>query len=129
MYKPGSREAALRDFAETTSCRRQVLLDALGAEQAVCSGCDICNGEKYPLSDWELAQKLIKRNPHFYSKDEIAEELSYKMNTNFRKVLGLNIWEHNDSVSVVDQLVKSGRIRVDRFLWRNKLYALRRANP
>ena len=121
VYKEGSREAALRDFAETTSCRRQVLLDALGAEQAVCSGCDICNGEKYPLSDWELAQKLIKRNPHFYSKDEIAEELSYKMNTSFRKVLGLNIWEHNDSVSVVDQLVKSGRIRVDRFLWKGKM--------
>ena len=125
VHKPGSREAALRDFAETTSCRRQVLLDALGAEQAVCSGCDICNGEKYPASDWELAQKLIKRNPHFYSKDEIAEELSYKMNASFRKVLGLNIWEHNDSVSVVEQLVKSGRIRVDRFLWRNKLYVLR----
>ena len=123
VYKPGSREAALRDFAETTSCRRQVLLDALGAEQAVCSGCDICNGKKYPASDWELVQKLIKRNPHFYSKDEIAEELSYKMNTTFRKVLGLNIWEHNDSVSVVDQLVRSGRIRVDKFLWRNKLFA------
>ena len=126
VYKPGSREAALRDFAETTSCRRQVLLDALGAEQAVCSGCDICNGEKYPASDWELSQKLIKRNPHFYSKDEIAEELSYKMNASFRKILGLNIWEHNDSVSVVDQLVKSGRIRVDRFLWRNKLFVERK---
>ena len=129
VYKPGSREAAMRDFAESSLCRRQVLLDALGAEQAVCSGCDICNGIKYPECDWELAQKLIKRNPRFYSKDEIAEELSYKMNASFRKVLGLNIWEHNDSVSVVEQLQKSGRIRVDRFLWRNKLYALRRANP
>ena len=121
VYKPGSREAALRDFAEATSCRRQVLLDALGAEQAACSGCDICLGINYEPCDWELALKIIKRNPRFYSKDEIAEELSYKMNVNFRKVLGLNLWEHNDSVSVVDQLIKSGQIRVDKLLWKGKL--------
>lgn len=41
-FPSGSRKAALREFAGTKSCRRQVLLDALGAEQAVCSGCDIC---------------------------------------------------------------------------------------
>ena len=43
FYKKGSRKAAMREFAETKKCRRQVLLDALGAEQAVCSGCDLCN--------------------------------------------------------------------------------------
>ena len=41
-FPSGSRKAALREFAGTRNCRRQVLLDALGAEQAVCSGCDIC---------------------------------------------------------------------------------------
>ena len=125
VYKAGSREAALRDFAETTSCRRQVLLDALGAEQAVCSGCDICNGIKYPPSDWELAQKLIKQNPHFYSSEEIEEELSYKMNQHFLKAIGLKVWEHNDSKTVISQLAKTGRIRTSRFLWRNKLYVNR----
>lgn len=44
-FPSGSRKAALREFAGTKSCRRQVLLDALGAEQAVCSGCDICRGK------------------------------------------------------------------------------------
>ena len=42
-YPKESREAALREFAETKDCRRQVLLDALGAETVVCSGCDLCN--------------------------------------------------------------------------------------
>lgn len=42
-FKKGTRKAALGEFANTTECRRQVLLDALGAEQAVCSGCDICD--------------------------------------------------------------------------------------
>lgn len=42
----GTRKAALKEFAETADCRRQVLLDALGAEQAVCSGCDTCRSRE-----------------------------------------------------------------------------------
>lgn len=41
-----SRKAALKEFATAENCRRQVLLDALGAEQAVCSGCDICRSKE-----------------------------------------------------------------------------------
>ena len=41
-FGAGSRSAAMRVFAQTSGCRRQVLLDALGAEKAVCSGCDNC---------------------------------------------------------------------------------------
>lgn len=50
-FPSGSRKAALREFAGTRSCRRQVLLDALGAEQAVCSGCDICRGKALLKTD------------------------------------------------------------------------------
>lgn len=45
-FPAGTRKAALKEFAETGNCRRQVLLDALGAEQAVCSGCDICRSKE-----------------------------------------------------------------------------------
>ena len=132
VYKAGSREAALRDFAEAKTCRRQVLLDALGAEQAACSGCDICLGIKYDLCDWELAYKKIKRNRNFYSKEELHEELFTKMNARFRSILGLNIWEHNDSVEALEQLIKGGKVRVDKFLWRKKLYVYKKralSNP
>ena len=125
VYKPGSRESALRDFAESESCRRQVLLDALGAEQAVCSGCDICLGIKNAPCDWELAYKLIKSNRNFYTKEEIYEELRTRMNSRSRTTLSLNTWEHKDSVETLDQLLKSGKVRQDKFLWRNKLYARR----
>lgn len=121
VYKAGSREAALRDFAETSSCRRQVLLDALGAEQAVCSGCDICEGIRYEPCDWELAYKLIKKNRNFYSKDEAQEEHAAAMNAIFRKTLGLNVWNHNDSVEVFSQLMKSGRIKTGGILWKGRL--------
>ena len=53
-FKSDSREAALKKFAETEDCRRQVLLDALGAEQAVCSGCDLCDAKKFKT---ELKEK------------------------------------------------------------------------
>ena len=129
VFKPGSRESALRDFAESQTCRRQVLLDALGAEQAACSGCDICQGIKYDLFDWELAYKMIRRNRNFYTKEEIHEELTIKMNARSRKTIGLNIWEHNDSVETVDQLLKSGKICVDRFLWRKRLYVQKNGLP
>ena len=121
VYKAGSREAALRDFAETTSCRRQVLLDALGAEQAVCSGCDVCEGIKYEPCDWESAYRLIKKHRNFYSKDEAQEEHTARMNKVFRKALGLNIWNHNDSVEVFSQLMKSGRIKTGGILWKGRL--------
>ena len=130
VFKPGSREAALRDFAEATSCRRQVLLDALGAEQAACSGCDICQGIKYDLCDWELARKMIRRHRNFYTREDIQEELSKKMNTRSLKALGLKTWTHNDSVEVLSQLIKKGTVRIDRFLWRNKLYVKKaKINP
>ncbi len=45
-FPAGTRKAALKEFAETRDCRRQILLDALGAEQAVCSGCDICRSKE-----------------------------------------------------------------------------------
>ena len=41
----GSRERDLLQFAQASDCRRQVLLDALGAEQAACAGCDICRAK------------------------------------------------------------------------------------
>ena len=121
VYKPGSRESALRDFAESVTCRRQVLLDALGAEQAACSGCDICQGIEYESCDWERALQLIKKHPKFYKKDEAQEEHTLLMNSVFHKTLGLNIWNHNDSVEVFSQLTKTGRIETRGILWKGRL--------
>ena len=135
VYKKGSREAALREFAETTDCRRQVLLDALGAEQAVCSGCDLCDARKaeaearrfrHPnrhksLSDWQQAYEIIRKARNYYSEDDIETELFERMNTRTRRVLGVNIWTHKDTVEVVKQLKDSGRIELDNFLWKGRL--------
>jgi ATP-dependent DNA helicase RecQ len=44
-FKENKRQLVIKDFAETTQCRRQVLLDALGGEKVVCSGCDNCTAK------------------------------------------------------------------------------------
>ena len=144
VYKKGSREAALREFAETDTCRRQVLLDALGAEQAVCSGCDLCDARRAEveesrsiknfvlkrvrysayhkkLSDWQQAYEIIRKSSNYYSEDDIETELFERMNARTRRELGLNIWTHKDTVEVVKQLKDSGRIELDNFLWKGRL--------
>ncbi len=63
-FQPGTRKAALKDFAETNDCRRQVLLDALGAEKAVCSGCDNCR--KKELEN-EILERQGKISGNFWS--------------------------------------------------------------
>lgn len=129
VFKPGSREASMRDFAEAVTCRRQVLLDALGAEQAVCSGCDICNGQKQSVCDWNLALKLIRKNRNFYTKEDIEAEITERMNIHYRKTLGINVWENKDSVDIVNQLIKSGKVKNCNFLWKGRLCVNKKAPP
>ena len=125
VYAKGSRESLMREFAETKECRRQVLLDALGAEQAVCSGCDLCDSRKQKfdaqLSDWQLAFKIIKKGRNYYSQQDIETELFKTFNLRFRKILKKNIWTHKDIVSVVNQLQDSGQVENAGFLWKGKL--------
>ena len=143
-YPPGSRKAALKEFAETKDCRRQVLLDALGAEQAVCSGCDLCNKRKfteegknfkglkkikfknelkklYPQSDWEYALQEIKKNPHYYDAESLEESLFEKFNSESVKLLKKRIWNHTDVQQIINQLIENKTVSVSKFLWKNRL--------
>ena len=134
VFPPGSREAAMREFAETKECRRQVLLDALGGEQAVCSGCDLCNARKNPsgkteLSDWGLAYSILKKSRNFYSEEEIEETLFDRLNEKYRKKLGLNVWTHQDTVEVIKQLKDSGRVELDNFFWKGRLRVSKKISP
>ena len=146
LYEKGSREAAMKEFAETPDCRRQVLLDALGGEQALCSGCDLCNDrrkrqeadnmkkiEKFHyikkldkarlVSDWEVAYEVVRKNKNSYSKEELEEEIFGKLNARYRKAMGVNIWTHKDTVDIVQQLEDSGKIAECSILWKGKLKA------
>lgn len=81
VYSPDSREASMKEFAETKNCRRQVLLDALGGEQAVCSGCDVCNSKAKSLADLERLEGYSGIKKFIYK-----QELNYKAHTNYKNV-------------------------------------------
>ena len=140
QYKDGSREAAMRMFAETDDCRRQVLLDSLGGEQAVCSGCDLCNERTFikELSvlpkkqqkkqiklhqkqkiwtDWEIAISIIKGCKNYYTKNMLEDNLTQVMNNYYKRLLGKKIWNHVDSVEVIKELEASKKL-----LRQNKLF-------
>ena len=146
----GSREYAMKEFAETKSCRRQVLLDALGAEQAVCSGCDCCDAKKraeaaarevIPLykkiarivrnrffqterdieHDENFVLRFIKNHRNAYTKIELEGTLLDLLNERSRRVCGLAVWEHDTVSELVYQLEKSGRICIQAFPWKGKV--------
>ena len=146
----GSREYAMKEFAETKSCRRQVLLDALGAEQAVCSGCDCCDAKKraeaaarevIPLykkiarivrnrffqterdieHDENFVLRFIKNHRNAYTKIELEGTLLDLLNERSRRVCGLAVWEHDTVPELVYQLEKSGRICIQAFPWKGKV--------
>jgi len=138
--KKNSREVAMRDFAETKDCRRQVLLNALGAEQTVCSGCDLCNARKEieenkeksnsykmkketaVLSDWQESYAIVRKNKNFLTEMELELKIFRHMNRRDIELFGKNIWSHSDVCEVVRQLEKSGKIKKAVFLWKNRLY-------
>lgn len=129
-YKKGSREAALRDFAETTECRRQVLLDSLGAEQAVCAGCDNCNNKLNPasqkkLTDYETALKIIRRVPNFYDAQSLEEKLMDTMNSSSMTIFHRKIWTHKDCAEIVSQLKENNFIRENNNFWKGRLKIVR----
>lgn len=126
QFPKNSRENSMMNFAETKNCRRQVLLDALGAEQAVCAGCDNCNNKDIlskvkRMNDWERTFNLIKKFRNFYTKEEIEEAIFEEFNQKSLKIFGKKVWTHQDVTEVITQLTESGKIYSDNFLWKGRL--------
>ena len=129
-FEKGSRQAAMMEFVEAVNCRRQVLLDALGAEQAYCHGCDLCQARqaekegvkiKRQTCDFEAALKLIKKYRDFYTMEEIESELENIFNEESVKKIGMRIWTHSDVSEILSQLLESGKIRKGKILWKDRL--------
>ncbi|QTQ16917.1 RecQ family ATP-dependent DNA helicase [Treponema parvum] len=134
-FPENSRERALLHFAESRSCRRQVLLDALGAEQAACSGCDICklrenNGnEKTGLSAYDHTNAWDRNFTigllRHYSKSLIKEEaqslIEKRLNHLTMREFKMNVWESGDVEEIIKQLQQEKQIYTCRWPWKNKI--------
>lgn len=132
QYPDNSRERSMMKFAETKDCRRQVLLDALGAEQAVCAGCDNCNNKKNQeqnikikksKTDFQKTYELIKRSRNYYTIDEIESTIFQQFNNDTKKLWNRNLWTHGDVTEVITQLMENGLVECDKLLWKGRLRA------
>ena len=138
-FPAGSRERVLLEFAQSKSCRRQVLLDALGGEKALCAGCDICDGRNsarqkgiewkpptvFDAEDARLVHKFIRKNQNYYGKNRIVEKTMKKLNARDREIFGVNIWDSSDIDGILEQLEKSGSVYNAGILWNGALAALK----
>ncbi len=101
----GSRSRVLADFAESSFCRRQVLLDALGAEQAACSGCDICEGTFSNIAkDAQSVLHFINKTKKRYSLAESLAISQTKQNFISAHKWNARIWEEKDIKEIYDCL-------------------------
>jgi ATP-dependent DNA helicase RecQ len=56
------REALMRSYVRTPSCRREFLLRAMGSEAEVCTGCDRCRGERLLIGNAHLRLIAVLRD-------------------------------------------------------------------
>ena len=129
VFPSGSRKAYMREFAATTECRRRVLLKALGAfeeaENCACSGCDVCE-KKTSVADWQQTFSILKKRRNYYSETEIENKIISDLNKKALRLIGSNIWTHQDALEVIKQLKNSGKIEADNFLWKGKLRVVKK---
>ncbi len=104
-YETNSRKRVLANFAESTTCRRQVLLDALGAEQAACSGCDICeNTASNEAEDASIIMKFLQKTKKRYSLLESMAISQTRQNYESARKWNMRIWEESDIKEIYDSL-------------------------
>lgn len=128
-FPKGSRERVLKEFAESRTCRRQVLLDALGGEEAACQGCDVCkNARPAPFArDAELVLKLVEGNARRWTTDEVTFQSANLLNKKSAAVHGMNFYEHSDTDEIVSQLKDQGLLKKCQWPFRNLLAVNRKS--
>ena len=127
QQKEGSRERALGNFALSKTCRRQNILDYLGGEEVVCSGCDICDAAKkgkkisYNAPDADFAYNFIRKNRRLYTRQEATHELTERFNSLKLKTFGINVWDAKDTAEILSQLFSERKIRICGSFWKDRL--------
>lgn len=131
-YSMGTRESVIKNFAESKSCRRQILLDALGGEKTLCSGCDVCNskkeGKKLLSLEDALDRKKMLNKIQFYKKyftrDSLLPYIKNKFNQEDLKLFGENIWTEKDVEDIFIQLKDEGSVKFCSWPWKDKIVAV-----
>ena len=129
-FAEGSRERVMLKFAEADTCRRQILLDALGGEQAPCDGCDVCERKAAApfADDAEQALSFIRKHRKMYTRIELRELICGMLNDRDRKRFGENIWEVEDADEILTWLEKENYIRRCPWPWFMRIDCKKKGN-
>ena len=116
-FPKGSRQRVLKEFAESKTCRRQVLLDALGGEQAACNGCDICkNGHPAPKAiDGKIILDLVRHHRKQWTIEELNNQSAILLNKKIAALYRMNFYEHSDTDEIITQLKNQNLIKTCTF--------------
>lgn len=126
----GNRQRILATFAESETCRRKVLLNALGDSLTYCAGCDVCDtGKKSPFAkDGQFVLDIIHKNRKHLSKVQASDFIMKELNKRDNVLFGKNIWDNKDITEILNNLKKEGFIRTCIWPWKGMLTTGRNKN-
>ena len=115
-FAPQSREAVLSAFAQSSSCRRAILLKALGEENCVCSGCDVCEKTfSNRAGDCERFYEFIRKRRKHYAKKEAISAFCKTENRISASKWHMAVWEEQNGAEILAELIIEGRIEPKKF--------------
>lgn len=122
-FLPSARERVLARFAQAGTCRRQILLDALGGEQAFCDGCDVCerNGAAPFAQDAERVLDYVRHHRKCFGMHELQVRLLSLMNGQDKAVYGQHVWEQHDIKEILEWLLREKLLRIALWPWSGKV--------
>ena len=115
-FAPQSREAVLSAFAQSSSCRRAILLKALGEENCVCSGCDVCEKTfSNRAGDCDRFYEFIRKRRKHYAKKEAINAFCKNENRISASKWHMAVWEEQNGAEILAELIVEGRIEPKKF--------------
>lgn len=127
QFPPESRFAVLKNFATTRDCRRQVLLNALGGEEAACAGCDLCNRKREGLEPSPQISKEsldfihhLKMKTTSLTKEEALDYFYLKWTKDCTKNFNLAFVERKQVQTLIESYIKAGVVTENKKWWKEK---------
>ena len=115
-FAPQSREAVLSAFAQASSCRRAILLKALGEENCVCSGCDVCEKAfSNRAGDCDRFYEFIRKRRKHYVKKEAISAFCKNENRISTSKWRTAVWEERNGAEILAELIIGGRVDPKKF--------------
>ncbi len=108
-----------RQLADTGRCRREVLLQAMGAQMEGCSGCDVCSdsAQQRPEGEQEIIDAVAAR-PGIHGIETWASILRFDDRLprfsaamwRYRTAGLLSCWYREDLIGAMKRLIQAGKL-------------------